>query len=206
LQVDLLFFVIQTEPDRFVSARALTAGEQRVFALESLSSDPVFVKLAGGAVPGLDAVYRDLNRFKSEDVDKLHSLMVEHGLALVRSLYGSAEVHLDIDSTVEVVFGELRGASVGYNPKYRGRLSYHPLVARCAETRSWVGAQFRPGNTSFGENDAQFVGSCIDSMRLAVGPETVVYVRYRLCGRLRLDHESHPRKRCVLCYQSKDEH
>jgi hypothetical protein len=159
-----------------------TVGEQRVFSLESLASDPVFVKLAGGAIPGLDAVYRDLDRFQSEHVEKLHSLLVDHGLAPVRGLFGSAEVHLDIDSTVEVVFGQQQGATVGYNPRYRGRASYHPLVARCAETRSWVGAQFRPGNTSFGENDAEFVGSCIDSMRSAVGPNTVVYVRIDCAG------------------------
>ncbi len=32
-------------------------------ASESLAADPLFVRLAGGVVPSLDTVYRDLCRF-----------------------------------------------------------------------------------------------------------------------------------------------
>lgn len=42
---------------------ANVAGETRVFGLESLAPDPLFVHLAGGVVPSLDTVYRDLCRF-----------------------------------------------------------------------------------------------------------------------------------------------
>jgi hypothetical protein len=159
-----------------------TAGEDRVFGLDCLASDPVFVKLAGDAMPSLNIVYKDLRRFDEHRVEKLAELMVDHGLSLVRMLKGSTEVHLDIDSTVEVVFGEQEGAHIGYNPAYRGRRSYHPLVARCRETSTWVGAQFRPGDTSFGSGDAGFVRSCIDGMRSAVGPDTLVYVRIDSAG------------------------
>ena len=42
---------------------ANVAGEHRVFGLESLAPDPLFVRLAGGVVPSIDTVYRDLGRF-----------------------------------------------------------------------------------------------------------------------------------------------
>jgi hypothetical protein len=40
----------------------------------------------------------------------------------------------DLDSTVVTVFGNQDGAEVGYNPKYRGKRSYNPLL--CLEANS----------------------------------------------------------------------
>ena len=53
---------------------------------------------------------------------------------------------LDLDSTVVTVFGFQEGAAVGYNPRYRGKRSYDPLV--CVEANSgflWD-TELRPGN------------------------------------------------------------
>ena len=41
---------------------------------------------------------------------------------------------LDLDSTVVTVFGCQEGAAVGYNPRYRGKRSYDPLL--CLEANS----------------------------------------------------------------------
>ena len=41
---------------------------------------------------------------------------------------------LDLDSTVVTVFGHQEGAAVGYNPHYRGKRSYDPLL--CLEANS----------------------------------------------------------------------
>src|SRR6266404_1227335 len=40
----------------------------------------------------------------------------------------------DLDSTVLTVFGHQEGAEVGYNPRYRGKRSYDPLL--CLEANS----------------------------------------------------------------------
>jgi len=120
------------------------AGEARVFGLESLAADPLFVRLAGGVVPSLDTVYRDLCRFDDEAIGALEELMVEHGLALVRDLE-SKHVHLDVDTTVESLFGSQEGAMCGPNPRYHARASYHPILVCCAEVGACVGyALFRP--------------------------------------------------------------
>lgn len=153
-------------------------GEHRIFGLESLAADPLFVHLAGGVVPSLDTVYRDLVRFDDDSLSSLEDMMAEHGLALVRRPLKLRVVHLDIDTTVEPVFGrEIEGAEPGPNPKYHGRPSFHPVLARIAETDSCVGALLRPGDTAFGTAEVPLVERWVDRTREAVGPECLMYVR-----------------------------
>src|ERR1017187_548411 len=76
---------------------AATLGEDRVFGLESWAADPLFVRLAGGVVPSLDTVYRDLARFDDAAITTLESWVAEQGLL---EWHGRRHdrVHLDIDS------------------------------------------------------------------------------------------------------------
>jgi hypothetical protein len=176
-------------------------GEHRPFGIEALSADPVFVHLAGGVIPSLDTVYRDLARFDDEAIGALDDLVAEHGLELVRQRTRQPrEIHLDIDTTVTPVFGEAEGALPGPNPRYRGRPSYHPILARVAETDTIVGAQLRPGDRAFGVQDAATIATRIDRLREAVGPKAVIHTRIdaaadcergarpRPGGHLQLDH------------------
>ena len=155
---------------------AYVAGEQRVFGLESLAADPVFVHLAGGVVPSVDTVYRDLTRFDAEHLAVLDTYVAEHAREVVAPMR-LKEAHLDIDTTVEPLFGEHEGGLPGYNPRYPGRNSYHPVLARIAEGDMCLGAQLRPGNTTFGADDVAYVKVLLDRARLAVGPNCVLYTR-----------------------------
>jgi hypothetical protein len=160
---------------------AAVAGEQRVFGVEALSADPVFHHMAGGVVPSIDTIYRDLRRFDDQAIIDLEGLMAEHGLAAVRAKRRPL-LHLDIDTTVEPVFGDHEGALPGYNPRYHGRPSYHPILARCADTDTVVGAKLRPGDTSFGESDAPTIAAWIDRVREAAGAKTLIRVRIDSAG------------------------
>ncbi len=60
---------------------AAAVGEHRVFGVEALSADPLFVHLAGGVVPSLDTIYRDLRRFDETALGALEKMMATHGLA-----------------------------------------------------------------------------------------------------------------------------
>jgi hypothetical protein len=64
---------------------AAAVGEHRVFGVESLSADPLFVHLAGGIVPSLDTIYRDLRRFDEPAIIALEEMMAAHGLRPVRA-------------------------------------------------------------------------------------------------------------------------
>jgi DDE family transposase len=160
---------------------AAAVGEHRVFGVEALSADPLFVHLAGGVVPSLDTIYRDLRRFDDPAIAALEEMMASHGLAPVRAKR-RAIVHLDVDTTVEPVFSEAEGALPGPNPRYHGRPSYHPILARVAETDTVVGGKLRPGDTSFGDADAPTVGVWIDRLRAATGPKTLIRVRIDAAG------------------------
>ncbi len=155
---------------------AQAAGEPRVFGFEHLAADPLFVKLAGGHVPSLDTLYRDLGRFQAPEILVLESLVARYGLPK-KQLLAHHTVHLDLDTSVEPVFGRQQGAEVGYNPRYRGRPSYHPLLAALAETRTCVGALLRPGNTSLGEQDADTVAKLVRRTRAALRPWQSLRVR-----------------------------
>jgi len=152
------------------------AGEARVFGLESLAADALFVRLAGGVVPSLDTVYRDLCRFDDKAIDDLESMMVEQGLAPLRDLE-SKQVHLDVDTTVECVFGSQEGALSGPNPRYHARASYHPILVYCAEVGACVGALLRPGDTGLGDADAPTIGRWIRRFRIAAGGDVQVTMR-----------------------------
>jgi hypothetical protein len=131
---------------------AFAVGETRVFGVEGLASDPLFTYLAGGVVPSVDTLYDDVGRFDDAALVELESLVADHGLARVSKLRGPL-VHLDVDTSVVPIFGELEGAVPGPNPRYRGRPSFHPMLARIAETDTVVGAQLRRGDTGFGADD-----------------------------------------------------
>ena len=54
----------------------------------------------------------------------------------------------DLDGTVVTVFGKQDGAEVGYNPKYRGKRSYNPLLCLEANSSFLWDAELRSGNAS----------------------------------------------------------
>jgi hypothetical protein len=152
-------------------------GEQRVFGLEALAADALFVYLCGGVIPSLDTTYRDLARFDDEAVSKLEGMMADQGLVEVRRTKKLRTAHLDIDTTVTPLFGEHEGALPGPNPHYHGRPSYHPILARLAETDTCVGARLRPGDTGFGAAEVPDIERWIDRTRVAIGPDCLLYVR-----------------------------
>jgi len=59
-------------------------GEHRVFGVEALAADALFVRLAGGILASIDTDYRDLSRFDKAMAARLERMMVEQGLAEVR--------------------------------------------------------------------------------------------------------------------------
>lgn len=152
------------------------AGEERIFGLENLAADPIFVALAGGVVPSLDTCYRDLCRFDEQSLMDAEDMMAAHGLVLLQQKELTV-VHLDLDTTVEVLFGMQQGALPGPNPRYHGRPSYHPLIARVEETDTIVAAKLRPGDTGLGKDDVPWIEHTIDRVRKAIGPDAILYVR-----------------------------
>ena len=160
---------------------AFIAGEARVLGLESLAADALFVHLAGGCMPSVDVFYDDLGRFDATALSQLETMMSAHGLARAQTAR-LRSAHLDIDTTVECLFGSQEGAVPGPNPHYHARPSYHPILMRVAEVDALVGAKLRPGDTGFGDQDVPTVVGWIRRARRALGARCVLRVRIDAAG------------------------
>jgi hypothetical protein len=71
---------------------------------------------------------------------------------------------LDLDSTVLTVFGHQEGTAVGYNPRYRGKRSYSPLVCLEANSALLWDAQLRAGNAPTWSGGDELLASCFSSL------------------------------------------
>jgi len=156
-------------------------GEGRPFGVEAMAHDELFVRLAGGCVPSVDVLYDDLARFGRDELACLEALMAEQTLQRLRELRPKC-IHVDIDTTVAVLFGQQEGALPGPNPRYHGRPSYHPILARVAEVDGICGALLRPGDRGFGATDVPTIVRWLERLRKAVGPDCLVRVRVDAAG------------------------
>jgi hypothetical protein len=66
----------------------------------------------------------------------------------------------DLDSTVVTVFGHQGGAEIGYNPRYRGKRSYNPLLCMEANSTYLWDAQLRPGNAGTWSGSIELLNAC----------------------------------------------
>jgi hypothetical protein len=72
---------------------------------------------------------------------------------------------LDVDSTVVERCGEQEGALQGYNPRKRGGVTHHPVLAGLAEHRVLLHAWLRSGNSTSGDNVVAFLSECLGLAR-----------------------------------------
>ena len=68
---------------------------------------------------------------------------------------------LDIDSTIMPRYGNQTGAKKGYNPKKKGRVSHHPLIAFVGELRLVANFWLRSGNSNSANNFVRFLAETL---------------------------------------------
>jgi len=66
----------------------------------------------------------------------------------------------DLDSSVVTVFGRQERAEVGYNPRYRGKRSYNPLLCIEANSSYLWDAELRPGNAGTWDGSVELMATC----------------------------------------------
>jgi hypothetical protein len=66
----------------------------------------------------------------------------------------------DLDSSVVTLFGRQEHAEVGYNPRYRGKRSYNPLLCIEANSSYLWDTELRPGNASTWEGCVELMATC----------------------------------------------
>jgi hypothetical protein len=71
-------------------------------------------------------------------------------------------VCVDIDTTVETVFGQQQGARKGHNTKHRGKKGYRPVLGFIEQTREYLLGKLRKGETISGQETAAFIAEIKD--------------------------------------------
>ena len=69
----------------------------------------------------------------------------------------------DLDSTVLTVFGHQEGAEVGYNPRYRGKRSYDPLLCLEANSSFLWDVELRHGDAGTWAGSEELLACCFHS-------------------------------------------
>jgi hypothetical protein len=104
-------------------------------------------------------------------------------------------IHIDIDTTVETVYGLIEGAKGGHNPRHRGKKGVRPVLAFIAETREYLVGKFRRGETISGQETAQFIlsfqgliPSCVKKVHLRGDAELFSWTAVKACLRRGYDY------------------
>jgi len=131
-----------------------------------LWADPVLRRIAGWVqVPDDSTLGRVLKDISERHINALETLVHtcrdrvwELALHSGASKVALHCVHwVDGDSTVKTVFGHQEGAAKGYNPKNKGKLSFHPLLAFSAFTKEILQGWFRTGSAYTSNGIVEFM-------------------------------------------------
>ena len=66
-------------------------------------------------------------------------------------------LHINLDATVETLYGHQQGGSKGHNPSHRGKKGYRPVLAFIEQTRECLLGRLRKGETLSGAEAAAFI-------------------------------------------------
>lgn len=66
-------------------------------------------------------------------------------------------INIDIDTTVETLYGDQQGGRKGHNTKNRGKKGYRPVVCFIEQTREYIIGKLRKGETISGKETEAFI-------------------------------------------------
>jgi hypothetical protein len=75
-----------------------------------------------------------------------------------------SRIAIDIDTTVETIYGDQQGGRIGHNPKHRGKKGYRPVLCFIEQTREYLYGKLRKGVTVGGEETAKVIRTLRDHL------------------------------------------
>jgi hypothetical protein len=121
-------------------------GMERLGFTEALRHNGVFQYLTGlPNYPDAGSLRRFLRRFSRAGRMGFLKLHHRYRRAMLASL--RQRPILDLDGTILTVYGHQQFAEIGYNPKKRGRPSYHAILCFEGHTRDCLEGALHPGKT-----------------------------------------------------------
>lgn len=147
-------------------------GCERLFHFRKLQHDSLLKRFLNGRCPHHTLLYKELIRMRTS-FPHLRSKLRTLNQEVIRPCLPSALI-LDLDSTVETVYGDQAGAAKGTNPHKPGRKSYHPLLAFEGQSRLCLNAVLRSGNTHSSTDAVSFLNETFELL----GERPVKYARF----------------------------
>jgi hypothetical protein len=144
----------------------LVIGFQRIFHFSYISQEPMLLGvLAVAQLPAVTTFWRWLRHCGINQANSLVKLMAKlRERVWWQAGYAFTTVHIDIDTTVETVYGAIEGARKGHNPKHRGKKGLRPVLAFIAETKEYLLGKLRQGTTMSGDEMKTFIKSIKTSL------------------------------------------
>src|SRR5229473_3016227 len=137
-------------------------GLDRLETASLLRADGTFQYLTGlPSYPHPESLRRFLLQAAPDFREQLHRVndyLLQH---FIHRPDHRSRLILDLDSTVLTVFGHQEGAEVGYNPRYRGKRSYDPLLCVEANSSFLWDVELRRGNAGTWAGSDQLLASCL---------------------------------------------
>jgi hypothetical protein len=150
-------------------------GYSRPYQMGILCADKVFQKIAGlCSFPVQSTISRFLSSVKVSVPKQIRALNFDLIMKLRKQYKGLKEITLDLDSHVIPVYGNQQRAAIGYNPKKKGRKSYHPLLCFVGETRDYIGGMFRSGKHHSSYRSVDFIKGLVKKL-----PSHIKHIRLR---------------------------
>ena len=140
-------------------------GLDRLETASLLRSNGTFQYLTGlQSYPDPQSLRRFLLQAAPEFREQLHRLNDHLLQQFIHRPDHRSRLILDLDSTVVTVFGRQEGAAVGYNPRYRGKRSYDPLLCLEANSSFLWDAELRRGDAGTWAGSVELLASCFLSI------------------------------------------
>jgi hypothetical protein len=180
-ELDHVFSTVKTNATKILNIQIFSAivfaslcGVHRLSKIATFTEDPLVRKLLR-LREGLDDSNIKLRLLKlgQNGANKLLEKSLRFAGSWVKKC-GLSRITIDCDSTEHTVFGHQEGAAKGYNPKNKGKLSYHPLVCFVPEMKIVFNSWFRTGSAYTSNGIVEFM-----QQTLAALPKTVKKIFFR---------------------------
>jgi len=143
--------------------------------MKILRADKVFQKIVGlCGFPVQSTISRFLSSVRISVAHQISALNFDLIMKLRKRYKGYREITLDLDSHVIPVYGNQQRAAIGYNPKKKGRKSYHPLLCFVGETRDYIGGMLRSGKHHSSYKAVDFIKALVKKL-----PSHIKHIRLR---------------------------
>jgi hypothetical protein len=153
----------------------LIAGVQRINKTEILQYNGLFLSLVGlERFPDQTALRRFLRRMSPaaiREMVRLHDRLRAELFALPAA---RSQLEFHVDSVVLTLYGQQQGARKGYNPRKKGRASYHPILCFEAHGQEFWHGSLRPGDAATNTGARFMVKRCLEKV-----PSTIARSRIR---------------------------